>query len=330
MANLDIGIDLGTANILVHVRGRGVVLNEPSVIAYDKESERIVEIGEEARAMLGRTPGNLTAIRPLKHGVISEATKTEKMLKYFIRKAVGRSFFGRRPRIAICVPSGATEVERRAVEDAAYNAGARYVFLVEEPVAAALGAGLDIIRPVGNLVVDIGGGTTDIAVISMGGAVVTASSKIAGDDFDDAIVRYIRKRYNILIGDTTADDIKINIGTCYKRPENISMDIRGRDLVTGLPKTITITSDETEEALRDTVAKVIEEVRSVLEKTPPELAADIADRGIILTGGGSLLHGFEQLMEEKTGITTMTAENPQQVVAIGAGKYIDFLEEKDR
>ena len=204
------------------------------------------------------------------------------------------------------------------------------MFLVEEPVAAALGAGLDIIRPVGNLVVDIGGGTTDIAVISMGGAVVTASSKIAGDDFDDAIVRYIRKRYNILIGDTTAEDIKINIGTCYKRPENISMDIRGRDLVTGLPKTITITSDETEEALRDTVAKVIEEVRSVLEKTPPELAADIADRGIILTGGGSLLHGFEQLMEEKTGITTMTAENPQQVVAIGAGKYIDFLEEKDR
>ena len=243
---------------------------------------------------------------------------------------MGRSFFGRRPRISICVPSGATEVERRAVEDAAYNAGARYVFLVEEPVAAALGAGLDIIRPVGNLVVDIGGGTTDIAVISMGGAVVTASSKIAGDDFDDAIVRYIRKRYNILIGDTTAEDIKINIGTCYKRPENISMDIRGRDLVTGLPKTITITSDETEEALRDTVAKVIEEVRSVLEKTPPELAADIADRGIILTGGGSLLHGFEQLMEEKTGITTMTAENPQQVVAIGAGKYIDFLEEKDR
>ena len=242
MANLDIGIDLGSANILIYVKGRGVVLTEPSVIAYDKDSERIVEIGDEAKAMLGRTPDNLTAIRPLKHGVISEATKTEKMLKYFIRKAIGRSFFGRRPRIAICVPSGATEVERRAVEDAAYNAGARFVFLVEEPVAAALGAGLDIVRPIGNLVVDIGGGTTDIAVISMGGAVVTASSKVAGDDFDDAIIRYIRKQYNILIGDVTAEEIKRTIGTCYKRPENISMDVSGRNLVTGLTKTVTITS----------------------------------------------------------------------------------------
>ncbi len=330
MSNLDMGIDLGSANILIYVKGRGVVLNEPSVIAYDKDSERIVEIGDEAKAMLGRTPGNLVAIRPLKHGVISEATKTEKMLKYFIRKSIGKNFFGRRPRISICVPSGATEVERRAVEDAAYNAGARYVFLVEEPVAAALGAGLDITRPVGNLVVDIGGGTTDIAVISMGGAVVTASSKVAGDDFSDAIIRYIRKRYNILIGDVTAEEVKVTIGTCYKRPENISMDIRGRDLITGLPKTITITSDETEEALRETVAKVVDEIRSVLEKTPPELAADIADRGIILTGGGSLLHGFEQLLEEKTGIGVMTAENPTQVVAIGAGKYIDFLQETER
>ena len=275
--------------------------------------------------MLGRTPGNLTAIRPLKHGVISEATKTEKMLKYFIRKAVGKNFFGRRPRISICVPSGATEVERRAVEDAAYNAGARYVFLVEEPVAAALGAGLDITRPVGNLVVDIGGGTTDIAVISMGGAVVTASSKVAGDDFSDAITRYIRKRYNILIGDVTAEEIKMTIGTCYKRPENISMDIRGRDLVTGLPKTITITSDETEEALRETTSQIVEAIHGVLEKTPPELAADIAERGIVLTGGGSLLSGLEDLICAKTGITTMTAEEPMTAVAIGTGRYVEFL-----
>ena len=330
MASLDVGIDLGTANILIYVRGRGVVLREPAVIAYDKESEKIVEMGEEARLMLGRTPGNLVAIRPLKHGVISDYTKTEKMLKYFIKKAIGRNFFGRRPRICVSVPSGATEVERRAVEDATYDAGARYVAVVEEPIAAAIGSGIDILRPVGNMIVDIGGGTTDIAVISMGGAVVTQSLKCAGDDFDDAIVRFVRKKYNMLIGDRSAEEIKLNIGTCYKRPENISMDIRGRDLVTGLPKTITITSDETEEALRETVAKVVEEIRSVLEKTPPELAADIADRGIILTGGGSLLHGFEQLLEEKTGIGVMTAENPMQVVAIGAGKYIDFLADFDR
>ena len=330
MASLDVGIDLGTANILIYVRGRGVVLREPAVIAYDKESEKIVEMGEEARLMLGRTPGNLVAIRPLKHGVISDYTKTEKMLKYFIKKAIGRNFFGRRPRICVSVPSGATEVERRAVEDATYDAGARYVAVVEEPIAAAIGSGIDILRPVGNMIVDIGGGTTDIAVISMGGAVVTQSLKCAGDDFDDAIVRFVRKKYNMLIGDRSAEEIKLNIGTCYKRPENISMDIRGRDLVTGLPKTITITSDETEEALRETVAKVVDEIRSVLEKTPPELAADIADRGIILTGGGSLLHGFEQLLEETTGIGVMTAENPMQVVAIGAGKYIDFLADFDR
>ena len=280
--------------------------------------------------MLGRTPGNLIAIRPLQHGVISDHTQAEEMLKYFIKKAIGRNFFGRRPRISICVPSGATEVEKRAVESATYNAGARFVNIVEEPIAAAIAAGIDIVRPVGNMIVDIGGGTTDVAVISMGGAVVTSSIKVAGNDFDDAIIKYIRKRQSLLIGDRSAEEVKIQVGTCYKRPENISMDIRGRDLVTGLPKTITITSDETEEALRETVAKVVEEIRSVLEKTPPELAADIADRGIILTGGGSLLHGFEQLLEEKTGIGVMTAENPMQVVAIGAGKYIDFLEDMDR
>lgn len=328
MASADIGIDLGTASILVYVKGRGVVLREPSVVAYDKDLEKIVEIGEEARLMLGRTPGNIIAIRPLRHGVISDYTTTEKMLKYFIRKAVGRNFFGRRPRICVCVPSGVTEVEKRAVEEATYNAGARDVTIIEEPIAAAIGAGIDIVRPVGNMVVDIGGGTTDIAVISMRGAVVSQSIKVAGDDFDDAIIRYIRKRHNLLIGDRTAEEVKINVGTCYKRPENISMDVSGRNLVTGLPKTVMITSDETEEALREPTGQIVEAVHAVMEKTPPELAADIADRGIVLTGGGALLHGLEQLIEEKTGITTMTAEDPLSAVAIGTGKYVEYIDDE--
>ena len=328
MASADIGIDLGTASILVYVKGRGVVLREPSVVAYDKDLEKIVEIGEEARLMLGRTPGNIIAIRPLRHGVISDYTTTEKMLKYFIRKAVGRNFFGRRPRICVCVPSGVTEVEKRAVEEATYNAGARDVTIIEEPIAAAIGAGIDIVRPVGNMVVDISGGTTDIAVISMRGAVVSQSIKVAGDDFDDAIIRYIRKRHNLLIGDRTAEEVKINVGTCYKRPENISMDVSGRNLVTGLPKTVMITSDETEEALREPTGQIVEAVHAVMERTPPELAADIADRGIVLTGGGALLHGLEQLIEEKTGITTMTAEDPLSAVAIGTGKYVEYIDDE--
>ena len=330
MASADIGIDLGTASILVYVKGKGVVLREPSVVAYDKDLEKIVEIGEEARLMLGRTPGNIIAIRPLRHGVISDYTTTEKMLKYFIRKAVGRNFLGRRPRICVCVPSGVTEVEKRAVEEATYNAGARDVTIIEEPIAAAIGAGIDIVRPVGNMVVDIGGGTTDIAVISMRGAVVSKSIKVAGDDFDDAIIRYIRKRHNLLIGDRTAEEVKINVGTCYKRPENISMDVSGRNLVTGLPKTVMITSDETEEALREPTGQIVEAIHAVMEKTPPELAADIADRGIVLTGGGALLHGMERLIEEKTGITTMTAEDPLSAVAIGTGKYVDSIDENQK
>ncbi|MBR6171996.1 MAG: rod shape-determining protein MreB [Eubacterium sp.] len=328
MASADIGIDLGTASILVYVKGKGVVLSEPSVVAYDKDQERIVEIGEEARLMLGRTPGNIIAIRPLRHGVVSDYTTTEKMLKYFIRKAVGRNFFGRRPKICVCVPSGVTEVEKRAVEEATYNAGAREVTIIEEPIAAAIGAGIDIVRPVGNMVVDIGGGTTDIAVISMRGAVVSKSIKVAGDDFDDAIIRYIRKRHNLLIGDRTAEEVKINIGTCYKRPENISMDVRGRNLVTGLPQTVLVTSDETEEALREPTGQIVEAIHSVMEKTPPELAADIADRGIVLTGGGALLHGLEKLIEEKTGITTITAEDPLSAVAIGTGKYVEYIDDE--
>lgn len=328
MASSDIGIDLGTASILVYVRGKGVVLKEPSVVAFDRDTNKIKAIGEEARLMLGRTPGNIVAVRPLKQGVISDYTITEKMLKYFIQKAVGRSLFGRKPRISVCVPSGVTEVEKKAVEDATYQAGARDVSIIEEPVAAAIGAGIDIARPCGNMIVDIGGGTADIAVISLGGTVVSTSVKTAGDDFDEAIVRYMRKKHNLLIGERMAEEIKINIGTCYKRAEEVTMEVRGRNLVTGLPKTITVTSSETEEALRETTAQIVEAVHSVLERTPPELAADISDRGIVLTGGGSLLNGLEELIEEKTGITTITADNPLTAVAIGTGKYIEFLSGK--
>ena len=274
--------------------------------------------------MLGRTPGNIVAVRPLRQGVISDYTVTEKMLKYFIQKAVGKQRF-RKPLISICVPSGVTEVERKAVEDATFQAGARDVKIIEEPIAAAIGAGIDIARPCGNMIVDIGGGTSDIAVISLGGTVVSTSIKIAGDDFDDAIVRYMRKKHNLLIGERTAEDIKIRIGSAFPRPELEQVDVRGRNLVTGLPKTITVTSMETEEALRDTTVQIVEAVHSVLEKTPPELAADIADRGIVLTGGGSLLYGLEELIESKTGITTMTAEEPMTAVAIGTGKYVEFL-----
>ena len=328
MASSDIGIDLGTASILVYVKGKGVVLKEPSVVAYDRDTEQIMAIGEEASLLLGRTPGYFVAVRPRRQGVISDYKTTEKMLKYFIQKAVGKSFFGRRPRISVCVPSGVTDVEKRAVEDATYQAGARDVYIIEEPVAAAIGAGIDISRPCGNMIVDIGGGTSDIAVISLDGVVVSSSIKVAGDDFDDAIVRFMRKRHNLLIGERSAEEIKINIGTCYKRPENISMDIRGRNLVTGLPKTVTVSSDETEEALREVTSQIVDAVHSVLERTPPELAADIADRGIVLTGGGALLHGLEDLIEENTGITTMTAEEPLTAVAIGTGKYIEFLSER--
>ena len=320
----DIGIDLGTASILVYVKGKGVVLKEPSVVAFDRDTNRIKAIGEEARLMLGRTPGNIVAVRPLRQGVISDYTVTEKMLKYFIQKAVGKQRF-RKPLISICVPSQVTEVERKAVEDAAFQAGARDVKIIEEPIAAAIGAGIDIARPCGNMIVDIGGGTSDIAVISLGGTVVSASIKIAGDDFDDAIVRYMTKKHNLLIGERTAEDIKIRIGSAYPRPESVTVDVRGRNLVTGLPKTITVTSEETEEALKDTTSQIVEAVHSVLEKTPPELAADIADRGIVLTGGGSLLYGLEELIESKTGITTMTAEDPMTAVAIGTGRYVEFL-----
>ncbi len=327
MLGSDMGIDLGTASVLVYLKGKGVVLNEPSVVAFDRDTNKIKAIGEEARLMLGRTPGNIVAVRPLRQGVISDYTVTEKMMRYFIQKASGRKNL-RRPRISVCVPSGVTEVEKKAVEDATYQAGAREVAIIEEPIAAAIGAGIDISRPCGNMIVDIGGGTSDIAVISLGGTVVSTSIKIAGDDFDEAIVRYMRKKHNLLIGERTAEDIKIKIGCAYERPEVLSMDVRGRNLVTGLPKTITVTSEETLEALHETTSQIVEAVHAVLETTPPELAADIADRGIVLTGGGSLLSGLEELIGSKTGITTMTAEDPMTAVAIGTGKFVEFLSGK--
>ena len=324
MVATDIGIDLGTASILVYIRGKGVVLKEPSVVAFDRDKNTIKAIGEDARLMLGRTPGNIIAVRPLRQGVISNYTVTEKMLKYFIQKAVGRRPF-RKPRISICVPSGVTEVERKAVEDAGYQAGAREVSIIEEPIAAAIGAGIDISKPCGNMIVDIGGGTSDIAVISLGGTVVSTSVKIAGDDFDEAIVRYMRKKHKLLIGERTAEDLKIKIGCCFKMAETEEMDVRGRDLVTGLPKTVKVSSDETEEALRETTSQIIEAIHGVLEKTPPELAADIADRGIVITGGGGLLRGLEDLIMDRTGINTMTAEDPMTAVAIGTGRYVEFI-----
>ena len=329
-AGTDIGMVLGTASVLVYVKGKGVVLKEPSVVAFDRNTNKIKAIGEEARLMLGRTPGNIVAVRPLRQGVISDYTVTEKMLSYFISRTVGKSLFGRKPRISVCVPSGATEVEKKAVEDATYQAGAREVSIIEEPVAAAIGAGIDIAKPCGNMIVDIGGGTADIAVISLGGVVVSNSIKVAGDDFDEAIVRFMRKKHNLLIGERTAEEIKINVGTVYKRPENLTMDVRGRNLVTGLPKTVTVTSEETEEALREPAYQIVDAVHNVLERTPPELAADISDRGIVLTGGGSLIQGLEELIEEKTGINTMTAEDPLTAVAIGTGKYIEYLADDDK
>ena len=324
MQYTDIGIDLGTASILVYIRGKGVVLKEPSVVAYDRDTEKIKAIGEDARLMLGRTPGNIVAVRPLRQGVISDYKVTEQMMKHFITKSIGHRAF-RKPIIAVCVPSGVTEVERKAVEDATLMAGARDVKIIEEPIAAAIGAGIDITKPCGNMVVDIGGGTSDIAVISLGGTVVSTSVKIAGDDFDEALVRFMRKKHNLLIGERTAEDIKIRIGSAYPRAEVDYIDVRGRNLVTGLPKTVKVSSEETEEALREPTSQIVEAIHSVLEKTPPELAADIADRGIVLTGGGSLLRGLEDLISSKTGINTVTAEDPMTAVAIGTGRYVEFL-----
>lgn len=324
----DIGIDLGTSSVLVYIKGRGVVLKEPSVVAVNKDTNTVLAYGEDARLMLGRTPENIVAVRPLRQGVISDYTLTEQMLKHFINKAVGKRTL-RKPRICVCIPSGATEVEKKAVEDATYHAGAREVTIIEEPVAAAIGAGIDISKPQGNMIIDIGGGTSDIAVIALDGPVVSESIKVAGDDFDESILRYMRKKHNLLIGERTAEDIKINIGCASKRPENITMEVRGRNLVTALPKTVVVSADEIMDALLEPATMIVNAVHNVLERTPPELAADIYERGIVMTGGGALLYGLDKLMHEKTGINCMLAEDPLTAVAIGTGKFIDIANDDD-
>ena len=328
MMSVDLGIDLGTASVLVYVKGKGVVLKEPSVVAFDRDTNVIKAIGEEARLMLGRTPGNIIAVRPLRQGVISDYTVTEKMIKYFVQKALGKRTF-KKPRISICVPSAITEIERRAVEEATYQAGAREVFLVEEPIAAAIGAGVDITKPFGNLIVDIGGGTTDIAVISLGGVVASSSVKVAGDSFDQAIMNYVRQNHSLFIGEETAENIKITIGTAIEEANPQVMEVKGRNVLTGLPKTVKLTSEEIRSALKDATGQIVEAVHSVLEKTPPELAADIVDRGIVLTGGGALLKGMDTLIEQKTGVTTLTVQDAMHVVAVGTGKYAEIMARMD-
>lgn len=323
----DIGIDLGTATVIAYVKGKGIVLREPSVVAVDKLSGDVLAVGGEARRMLGRTPGNIVATRPLREGVISDYTVTEKMLKHFISKVCGKFIFA--PRIMICIPSQVTEVEKRAVIDAASQAGARKVYLIEEPIAAAIGAGIDIAKPCGNMIVDIGGGTTDVAVISLGGSVVSTSLKVAGDKFDESIVKYIKRKHNVMIGERTAEDLKVNIGCVYPKIQDMEMDIRGRDLSTGLPKTITVYSSEMLEALIEPAMLIVDAVHSVLEKTPPELASDISDKGIYMTGGGCLVDGLDKLLQEKTGINVMIAEDAISCVALGTGKALDNLDALD-
>ena len=321
----DIGIDLGTASVLVYVKGKGIVLNEPSVVAMDKTTGKLLKVGAEAQAMLGRTPGNIIAIRPLREGVISDYDMTERMLREFIHKVAGVSFF--KPRVIICVPSGITEVEERAVIDAGIQAGARKVYLIEEPVAAAIGAGIDITQPDGHMVVDIGGGTADIAVISLSGVVESASIKIAGDKFDEAVVKYIRKKHNVLIGDRTAEELKMSIGCVFPRPEEVTMEIKGRCLMTGLPRVFSVSSSEMIEAFEEVSSRILEAIHGVLERTPPELVADISTNGIVMTGGGSLLWGFDKLIESHTGIETHVAEDAISCVAEGTGKSLDSLDQ---
>ena len=320
----DIGIDLGTASVLVFIKGKGVVLQEPSVVALDKNSGRLLKVGEEAQAMLGRTPGNIVAIRPLREGVISDYDMTERMLREFIHKVNG-GFQLFKPRVIICVPSGITEVEERAVVDAGIQAGARRVYLIEEPVAAAIGAGIDIAKPDGHMVVDIGGGTTDIAVISLSGVVESASIKVAGDQFNEALIKYMRRKHNVLIGERTAEIMKMEIGCVFPREKEMTIEVKGRCLMTGLPKTLTISSTEMLEAFEEPVERILEAIHGVLERTPPELVADIAHNGIMLTGGGSLVNGLDTLVEARTGIHTMVAENAISCVALGTGKSLDSL-----
>ncbi len=319
----DLGVDLGTANVLVYADGKGIVLREPSVVAVDKNNGRIIQVGAAAQNMMGRTPGNVVAIRPLKNGVISDYEMTERMLALFFRKAVKHAFL--KPRVIVSVPSSITEVEERAVISAAMEAGARRVYLIEEPLAAALGAGLDLSAPEGHMVVDIGGGTTDIAVLTMDAVAVSTSMTVAGDAFDDAIIRYVRRKHNILIGNVTAEEIKIAIGCVHPRPDDIGMLVKGRDLKTGLPKEFTIQSSETMEALKRPAKQITDEIFAVLEQTAPELVADIAQNGIVLTGGGSLIYGMEQLIAEKTNIPCVVADDTDSCVAYGCGKSLSWM-----
>lgn len=325
MLGKDIGIDLGTANVLIYVKGRGVILDEPSVVAIDSQTRKVLAVGEEARRMVGRTPGNIVAIRPLRDGVIADFEVTEIMLNHFIQK-VGVKGFMARPRILICTPTNITSVEQKAIREAAEHCGAREVFLEEEPKVAAVGAGMDIFQPYGNMVVDMGGGTTDVAVLSMGDIVTASSIKMAGDKCDTAIMKYIKEKYKLLIGERTAEQIKISIGTVFKDSRHDEIDIRGRDMVSGLPQTITITSEEVREALEEVASAIVLASKTVLERTPPELSADIIDRGVMLTGGGALLHGMDRLLSEELKVPVMVAENPMACVAMGTGIMLENLD----
>ncbi len=321
----DIGIDLGTANTLVHVKGKGIVLREPSVVAINKKTNTIITVGDEAKNMIGRTPGDIVAIRPLKGGVIADFGITLAMIKYFIRKVTTSSFISK-PRVLICVPSGVTEVEKRAVEEAAYQAGGRQVMLMEEPMAAAIGANLPVEEPIGSMIVDIGGGTSEVAVISLGGIVTSRSLRVAGDEIDQSIMSYIKREYNLMIGERTAEEIKIRIGAAYPKLSEEVMNIRGRDMVSGLPKNIDITSSEITDAIREPVNSIVDAIKYTMERTPPELTADIMDRGIFLTGGGALLSGMDKLISKETGIQVYVAENPLDCVALGAGKVLEEID----
>lgn len=324
----DVGIDLGTANTLVFIKGKGIVINEPSVVALHKDSGKVLAVGDEAKQMIGRTPGNIVAIRPMKDGVIADFEVTHTMLRYFIRKAMRKSpFFLNRPRIVICVPAGVTTVEERAVKEAAIQAGAKEAYLIEEPMAAAIGVGLPIHEPTGNMIVDIGGGTTDVAVISLGGIVTSRSIRVGGDDLDEAIINYIKRTYSLMVGERTAEEIKVNIGYAMKIDNQAQQyQVRGRDLVTGLPKLITVTSDEIMEAISESVTSILETIKICLEKTPPELAADIMDRGIMMAGGGSMLKGLDQLISQQTGMPVHISEEPLNAVAVGAGRTLENIE----
>ena len=322
----DIGMDLGTASVLIYIKDKGIVLNEPSVVALDKNTGKLLKVGADAQAMLGRTPGNIIAIRPLREGVISDYEVTERMIKEFLHKVMGFQLF--KPRIIICVPSGITEVEERAVIDAGIQAGARRVYLIEEPVAAAIGAGIDITQPEGHMIIDIGGGTSDIAVISLSGVVESSSIKIAGDQFNEAVVKYMRRKDNLLIGERTAEEMKMSIGCVFPPEEEMTMEIKGRCLLTGLPKLITVTSTEMMDAFEEPVERIMEAIHCVLERTPPELVADVSTNGIIMTGGGSLVYGFDKLVTARTGIHTVIADDAISCVALGTGKSLDSLNAK--